>query len=135
MTCKRNRHQEFLAFLTKVERETPKDKEIHIVLDNHATHKHAAVRKWIESRKRIFLHFAPVGASWLNMVERFFGISTDKRLRRGALTSVKALEKALHHFIERTNEDPRPFVWTKCGREIVDGVRRARQTLELLQAN
>ncbi len=130
-----HRHQEFLKFLKKVERQTPKDKEIHIILDNYATHKHPNVLEWIEKKKRIYLHFVPTSSSWMNMVERFFGILTDKRLRRGIFTSVKELEDALKDFIERHNKDPKPFVWTKSTEEILEKVGRARVRLNNLHTN
>lgn len=130
-----HRHQEFLKFLKKIERQTPKDKEIHIILDNYATHKHPNVLEWIEQKKRIFLHFTPTSSSWLNMVERFFGILTDKRLRRGVFTSVSELEKTLKEFIEQHNENPKPFVWTKSTAEILEKVGRARERLNNRHAN
>jgi len=130
-----HRHQEFLKFLKKVERQTPKDKEIHIILDNYATHKHPNVLEWIEKKKRIFIHFIPTSSSWLNLVERFFGILTDKQLRRGVFTSVKELEAALKSFIEQHNRKPKPFVWTKSTEEILEKVGRARERLNNLQTN
>lgn len=129
------RHQEFLKFLKKVERQTPKDKEIHIILDNYATHKHPKVLEWIEKKERIFIHFIPTSSSWLNLVERFFGILTDKRLRRGVFTSVKELEAALKDFIEQHNRNPKPFVWTKSTEEILEKVGRAREQLNNLHTN
>lgn len=130
-----HRHQEFLKFLKKVDRQTPKDKELHIILDNYATHKHSNVLEWVEKKKRIFIHFIPTSSSWLNMVERFFGILTDKRLRRGVFTSVQELEDALKDFIEQHNKNPKPFVWTKSTEEILAKVGRAREQLNNLQSN
>lgn len=132
---KQHRHQEFLTFLKKVERQTPKAQEIHIILDNYATHKHPNVVEWIEKKKRIFLHFIPTSSSWLNMVERFFGSLTDKRLRRGVFTSVKELEVALNDFISKHNDNPKPFVWTKSTEDILEKVGRARERLNNLHAN
>ncbi len=129
------RDQEFLQFLKKVERQTPKDQEIHIVLDNYATHKHRKILEWIARKKRIFLHFIPTSSSWLNLVERFFGILTDKRLRRGVFTSVNELETALNDFIAQHNKNPKPFVWTKSTEEIFEKVGRARETLNNLHPN
>lgn len=131
---KRHRHQEFLKFLKKVERATPKGLEIHIILDNYATHKHPKVLEWIEKKKRIFLHFIPTSSSWLNLVERFFGVLTDKQLRRGIFTSVQELEACLKAFIEHHNDDPTPFVWTKTTEEILEKVGRARKRLNNLQS-
>ena len=130
-----HRHQEFLQFLKKVERQTPKDQQIHIVLDNYATHKHPKILEWITRKKRIFLHFIPTSSSWLNLVERFFGMLTEKQLRRGVFTSVKELEAALENFIAQHNRNPKPFVWTKSTEEILQKVRRARETLNNLHSN
>jgi len=128
-TFKRHRHQEFLKFLKSVERVTPKGQEIHIILDNYATHKHPKVLDWIEKKNRIFLHFIPTSSSWLNMVERFFGVLTEKQLRRGVFTSVRELDACMKDFIEHHNEDPKPFVWTKTTEEILQKVGRARERL------
>ena len=128
-TYGRHRHQEVLKFLRQVEKAVPKDQEIHIVLDNYATHRHAEVMDWIERRKRIFLHFTPTSASWLNLVERFFGALTRKRIRRGVFHSVKDLERCLKDYVETYNRDPRPLVWTKSAGEILEKVERARQAL------
>ena len=130
----RHRHQEFLRFLKKVEKATPKGKNIHIILDNHSTHKHENVLGWIEKKQRVFLHFIPTSSSWLNMVERFFGVLTEKRLRRGVFTSVKELEMSLQSFIEDHNKNPKPFVWTKSAAEILEKVGRARKTLNNINA-
>lgn len=128
-TDKRHRHQEVLKFLRKVERAVPKGQEIHIILDNYSTHKHAKVLEWIERKKRIFLHFAPTSASWLNLVERFFCSLTQKQLRRGVFCSVAQLEQCIKDYIATCNENPRPLVWTKSVGEILDKVGRAKQAL------
>jgi len=128
-TYKRHRHQEVLKFLRKVASAVPKDQEIHIILDNYATHKHASVMEWIERQKRVFLHFTPTSASWLNLVERFFSTLTQKQIRRGVFHSVNHLERCLKDYIETYNEDPRPLVWTKPAGEILKKVERARQAL------
>ncbi len=133
-TYKRHRHQEVLKFLRKVEKAVPKDREIHIVLDNYATHKHAKVMEWIERQKRIFLHFTPTSASWLNLVERFFCTLTRKRIRRGVFHSVSDLERCLRDYIETYNENPRPLVWTKSADKILEKVHRARQALAVASA-
>ena len=126
---RRHRHQEVLRFLKKVEKAVPKEQELHIILDNYATHKHEEVLRWIERGKRIFLHFIPTSASWLNMVERFFRTLTDRQIRRGVFTSVKELEARLAEYIDTYNENPQPFVWTKSAKQILDKVGRARQAL------
>ena len=128
-TYRKHRHQEVLRFLREVEKAVPKEQEIHIVLDNYATHKHEKVLAWIERKKRIFLHFIPTSASWTNLVERFFAILTYKQIRRGVFTSVPHLEQCLREYVHSYNENPRPLVWTKSVEEIVQKVRRARAAL------
>ena len=102
---KRHRHQEFLTFLKAVEKQTPKELDLHLIVDNYATHKHEKVKNWIKRNKRIHLHFIPTSSSWLNLVERFFGLLTEKQLRRGVFTSVNDLEASIMKFIETHNED------------------------------
>ncbi|MFS1524008.1 IS630 family transposase [Microbulbifer sp. 2304DJ12-6] len=126
---KRHRHQEFLAFLKTVEKQTSKDLELHLIVDNYATHKHEKVKNWLKRNKRVHLHFIPTSSSWLNLVERFFGLLTEKQLRRGVFTSVKELEEAITGFIDAHNKAPKPFVWTKSVDEILAKVGRARQAL------
>ena len=128
-TYRKHRHQEVLMFLREVERTVPNDLEIHIVLDNYATHKHDKVLAWIERKKRIFLHFIPTSASWANLAERFFAILTQKQVRRGVFTSVPHLEKCLREHLQSYNENPRALVWTKTVEEIVEKVRRGRTAL------
>lgn len=125
--CKpRHRHQEFLSFLKTIEKLTPKDKEIHIIVDNYATHKHQNVKDWLDNHKRITLHFIPTSSSWLNLVERFFGFITDKAIRRGVFRSVQDLEEKLMNFITHHNKDPKPFKWTKSAQSIIEKVARAK---------
>ena len=128
-TYRRHRHQEVLRFLREVEKTVPKGQEIHIVLDNYATHKHEKVLAWIERKKRIFLHFIPTSTSWANLVERFFAMLTQKQVRRGVFTSVPHLEKCLREYLRSYNENPRPLVWTKTVDEILEKVHRARAAL------
>ena len=128
-TYRKHRHQEVLMFLREVEKTVPKEQEIHIVLDNYATHKHEKVLAWIERKKRVFLHFIPTSASWANLVERFFGILTQKQIRRGVFTSVPHLEKCLREYLESYNENPRALVWTKSVEKILEKVRRGRAGL------
>ena len=128
--CKaRHRHQEFLAFLKKVDKQTDPKLDLHVIVDNYATHKHETVRKWLQRNPRVELHFIPTSSSWLNLVERFFGLITDKAIRRGVFCSVKELESAIHEFIEQHNSDPKPFVWTKPVEAILDKVDRARKKI------
>lgn len=128
-THRRHRHQEVLRFLRTVDRSVPKDQEIHLVLDNYATHRHAEVLAWIEENGRVFLHFTPTGSSWANLVERFFAVLTERRIRRGAFTSVAHLEQSLREYIDLHNRDPKPFVWTKSVAEIIAKVDRARTAI------
>ena len=129
--CKeKHRHQEFLSFLKTVEKQTPKELDLHLIVDNYSTHKHEKVRKWLSRNRRVSLHFIPTSSSWLNLVERFFGLLTQKQLKRGVYTSVKELETAIKVFIDRHNESPRPFVWTKSVGEILEKVGRARTALQ-----
>jgi transposase len=122
-SCKaRHRHQEFLAFLKQIEREVPDGVEIHLVLDNYATHKAPAVKKWLLRRPHWHLHFTPTGASWLNQVERFFAIITDKCIRRGTFRSVRELECSIKKFLDAHNENPKPFQWTATAEMILEKV-------------
>jgi len=128
--CKQqHRHQEFLAFLKCVERQTPKELDLHLIVDNYSTHKHEKVRKWLSRNKRVTLHFIPTSSSWFNLVERFFGLLTQRQLKRGVFNSVAELEAAITDFVNRHNESPRPFVWTKRVEEILEKVGRAKAAL------
>lgn len=128
--CKqRHRHQEFLSFLKTVEKQTPKDLKLHVIVDNYSTHKHQKVKNWLNRNKRVTLHFIPTSSSWLNLVERFFGLITDKAIRRGVFSSVKDLEEKLMQFIAHHNENPKPFVWTKSVEVILEKVARAKAAL------
>lgn len=130
---RKHRHQEVLRFLKEVEKSVEKDQQIHIILDNYSTHKHENVLEWIEKKKRIFLHFIPTSSSWLNLVERFFGMLTEKQIRRGVFTSVGHLEECLKNYLDTYNENPRPLVWTKSVEEIMEKVSRGRKTLASTQ--
>jgi len=109
---RRHRHQEFLRFLRKIDDEVPAEFDIHLVLDNYATHKQPTVKRWFLRHPRFHLHFTPTSASWLNQVERFFAEITRRRIRRGTFTSVSSLEKAISEYITHHNAAPKPFVWT-----------------------
>jgi len=133
-TCtQRHRHQEWLAFLREINKTTAKDKEIHIICDNYATHKHPKVKSWLKYHKRIHVHFAPTSASWLNMVERFFRELSEKQLKRGVFRSVEELEQSVMSFIEIHNEAPAPYIWTKSASDILEKVKRGREKLDKLQ--
>ena len=128
--CKqRHRHQEFLSFVKTVERQTPENLDLHLIVDNYATHKHDKVKNWLKRNKRVHLHFIPTSSSWLNLVERFFGLLTEKQLKRGIFTSVKDLEESIMSFIDNHNRNKKPFIWTKSTEDILRKVDRARKTL------
>jgi transposase len=127
---KRHRHQEFLRFLRDIDRQTPKALDLHLIVDNYATHKHPKVKAWLAKHPRFHLHFTPTSASWLNQVERFFGLITQERIRRGAFTSVPDLEQAIMDYLDQHNADPKPFVWTASADAILEKVARAKQALE-----
>ena len=129
----RHRHTEWLKFLRKIDRETPKDKELHLICDNYATHKHPVVQEWLGKHPRLNMHFTPTSASWLNMVERFFRDITDKRIRRGVFTSVAELAAAIDEYIAHHNIKPKPFIWTKSARDILQKVIRANSRLSSKQ--
>ncbi len=114
----RHRHQEFLRFLKQLDREMP-DKELHLVLDNYGTHKQEDVRKWLKRHERFHLHFTPTGASWMNMVEIWFGILTNQAIRRSSFDSVARLVGAIKAFLSQWNEGAKPFVWTKTAEQIL----------------
>lgn len=123
--CKpRHRHQEFLAFLRHIERAVPADLDVHVILDNYGTHKHATVKAWLAARPRWHVHFVPTYASWLNLVERFFALITDKAIRRGSFASVRDLIRKIDHFVSHYNQACRPFVWTATADSILAKLRR-----------
>jgi transposase len=128
-----HRHEEFLVFLRLIDREVPKGVEIHMILDNYATHKHPNVRAWLDKHKRFHLHFTPTASSWLNLVERWFRDITTKRIRRGSFGSVPQLVSAIEDYIAHNNEHPKPFVWTKTAGQIIAKVRRGRVALEAVK--
>ena len=129
-TCMpKHRHQEWLKFLRLIDRSTPADKDIHLVADNYATHKHPKVLAWLEKHPRFHMHFTPTSASWLNMVERFFRNLTHKRIRRGTFHSVEALVDTITRHLEHHNKDPRPIIWTATAPDILEKVTRARLRL------
>lgn len=121
---KKHRHQEFLKFLKLINQTYPETKgeQLHLIVDNYATHNTPAVRKWLARHPRFHLHFTPTGASWLNQIERFFGLLTQQRIRRGSFTSVKELVCAIEDYIDAHNETPKPFRWTKTADQIFDKI-------------
>lgn len=129
MCMKRHRHQEWIRFLKLLDEQTPADYDLHLILDNYATHKHPKVKAWIARHPRFKLHFIPTSSSWLNLVERWFRDLTQKQLRRGTFHSVNQLRAAIETYINQHNEEPKPFVWTAKADEIIAKVSRARATL------
>ncbi len=125
----RHRHEEFLKFLKTIDKQTPQGLDIHLILDNYATHKHANVRAWLAKHPRFHLHFTPTSSSWLNLVERWFRDLTDKALRRGVFHSVPDLIVAIEAYLQASNDDPKPFVWTASADAILEKVRRGRVAL------
>ena len=129
----RHRHQEFLRFLRRLDKEFPGKTPLHLVMDNYGTHKHPNVKTWMKKHPRFVPHFVPTSSSWLNLVERWFGELTSKRVRRGSFGSVQELQKAILDFLENWNEKPKPFVWTATVESIQQKLARCRQTLEQIQ--
>ncbi len=121
---RRHRALEFRKFLERIDAETPADLDIHLILDNSSTHKTPAIRAWYARHPRFHIHFTPTSASWINQVERFFGLLTQRQLRRGTHRSTVALEKAIRAYLETHNQSPRPFVWVKTADEILESIRR-----------
>ena len=129
-TCMpRHRHQEFLRFLREIERSVSPDLEIHVILDNYGTHKHAKVRRWLERRPRVQFHFVPTSASWLNLVELLFNELERRQLKRLAVGHVEELIAAITTYLDNRNENPVPFVWTASADKILRKVRRAQKSL------
>ena len=126
----RHRHEEFLKFLRRVNREVPKELQVHLILDNYATHKHADVKTWLTKHPRFHLHFTPTSSSWLNLVERWFREITDKAIRRGVFPSVPDLVSAIETYLKASNDNPKPFVWVASAESILEKVRRGRVALE-----
>jgi len=121
---RRHRAKEFLRFLKQIDSEVPRALELHLVLDNYATHKTPEIRHWLSRHPRFHLHFTPTKGSWLNQVERWFGLLTQRQLKRGVHRSVRQLETAIRHYIDVSNADPKPFVWVKTADEILASVAR-----------
>jgi transposase len=126
---RRHRAIEFRKFLAKIDTEVPGDLEIHLICDNLSTHKTPAIAKWLQTHPRFHLHFTPTSSSWLNQVERWFGLLTDKQLRRSTHKSVQALEKDIRTWVTTWNENPKPFVWTKTADEIFERLKTYLQRI------
>ena len=128
----RHRHQEWLKFLKLIKSESPCDKPIHLICDNYGTHKHPKVQAWADRNPRFHFHFTPTGASWLNMVERFFRDLSEKALRRGSFYNVDDLTGAIQEYINQHNQSPKSFIWTASAKDILAKVKRARRSLNKL---
>jgi transposase len=126
----RHRHQEWLKFLRVIDDVTPADKDLHLIVDNYATHKHPKVQRWLARHPRFHVYFTPTSSSWLNMVERFFRDLTQHRLRRGVFRDIEELVMAIGDYIDRHNEQPKPFIWTATASDILAKVARARKALD-----
>ena len=129
----RHRNQEFLKFLATLDQEFPGPVPLHLVIDNYGSHKHPNVQAWLQRHPRFICHFVPTSCSWLNLIERWFGELTCKRVRRGSFFSVAELQQAIQEFLAAWNEAPRPFVWTATVESITAKLSRCRQTLEQIQ--
>jgi len=125
----RHRHQEFIRFLNKINRETPAGRDVHVIVDNYATHKHPKVCAWLGRHQRFHFHFTPTSASWLNAVEGFFAKLTRRRLQRGVFKGIADLQTAINRFLRETNDNPKPFVWTADPDAIIGKVHRGKQVL------
>jgi transposase len=125
----RHRHQEFLRFMKRVEKSVDPELDLHVILDNYATHKHPTVKAWLEKHPRVHFHFIPTSSSWLNLVERFFSELTTRQLKRLAVSSVAELIEAITGYIETRNQNPKPFVWTASVDHILRKVNKANEIL------
>jgi transposase len=130
----RNRHQQWLWFLRHIDAVTPPDKQLHLIVDNASTHKHEKVQRWLKRHPRLHCHFTPTSSSWLNMVERFFRDLTQNRLRRGVFRDVPELVEAIEGYIDKHNDNPKPFIWTAKASDILAKVKRARKALHNVQS-
>jgi transposase len=121
---KRHRHQEFLSFLRHIDANVPKTLDVHLIIDNYATHKHTKVKAWLARRPRFHVHFTPTYASWINQVERWFGVITQHAIRRGSFSSVTDLKRKIQRYVEHHNQHPQPFVWTATADSILSKIER-----------
>ncbi len=130
-TCmKRHRHQEWIKFLKMIDEQTPEELDLHLIVDNYATHKHEKVKRWLKRHPRFHMHFIPTSSSWLNIVEGFFRNLDERRLKRDAFRSVPQLIDAILQYVDHHNDNPKPIVWTKAADEILEKVGRARAKLD-----
>ncbi len=132
---RRHRSLEFRKFLDRIDEAVPPELEVHLIIDNYATHKTVAIRNWLAKRPRYHLHFTPTGGSWLNQVERWFALLTQRAIKRGAHTSVSQLERAIRDFLEAHNRQPKPFIWTKSADGILASIARFAAQTSKIHAN
>jgi len=121
---RRHRSVEFRSFLDRIDQAVPKSLNLHLILDNYGTHKSPTIQRWLLKRPRFHLHFTPTGSSWINLVERWFALLTEKQIRRGIFRSTRELENTIRNYIDTHNEHPKPFIWTKTADEILASVAR-----------
>lgn len=122
-----------MKFLRLVDDATRTDRDLHLIVDNYATHKHPQVQRWLKRHPRFHAHFTPTSSSWLNMVERFFRDLTENRIRRGIFRDVEELITAIDKYVDRHNEAPKPFIWTASASDILEKVKRSRKALDKFQ--
>lgn len=127
-----HRHQEFIRFLKRIDQQTPGEVDLHLIIDNYATHKHPTVGRWLARHPRFQLHFTPTSCSWLNLIERWFGNLTQQRLRRGSFHNVKELIQTIHDYIRGHNQNPRVFVWSASVERILAKVAKCKEALDAL---
>lgn len=128
-------HVEWLRFLKQIERQTPKDLQLHLIVDNYGTHKEVSVRRWLEQHRRFHLHFIPTSASWMNLVERFFGELTAEVIREGSFTSVRELCADIEEYLAARNLEPKPYRWRASGESILRKLQRARESLAAVRGD
>ena len=118
-----------MRFLKQIDRETPSELDIHLIVDNYCTHKHEKVKAWLAKHPRFHLHFTPTSSSWMNLVERFFGELTEEVIRSGSFTAVSQLVRDIESYIAERNLNPKPYVWKAEGKEILRKIKSARDQL------
>ncbi len=128
----RHRHQEFIRFLRRIDQQTPSELDLHLIVDNYATHKHPIVQRWLRRHPRFHLHFTPTSSSWVNLVERWFRNLTEQRLRRGSFRNVRELIQAINDYIGNHNQNPRVFVWSASVERILTKVAKCKEALDAL---
>jgi len=128
-TQKQHRHDEWLAFLKQINKETPKELDLHLIVDNYSTHKHQKVKEWLKKNPRFHMHFTPTGSSWMNLVERFFSDITNDVIRDGSFKNIKELEQSINNYLSDRNKNPKRYVWKKEGAKILEKINKARKSI------